>query len=148
MLQGRGLPGTHDLALGSQILESLALSGRPSSTLQTDPSDAVTVIPSFDKSQFKGEGDRAPPSQSTVVHAPVDVVLLEGWMLGFRALDPAVLSQGYVQAQAEASAESRFVRFSLDSLLETNEAMRAYEEWWRALDTFVQVLTIFLGSSS
>ena len=109
----------------------------------------MTVIPSFDKSLFRGEGDRAPPSRSTVVHAPVDVVLLEGWMLGFQPLDPAVLAEGYARAQVGAAAEERyFLRFSLASLTETNEALRPYDEWWRALDTFIQVSRQGPGASS
>ena len=42
----------------------------------------------YDKSAFSGQGDRADPSTWPHVEAPVDVVLFEGWMLGFAALGP------------------------------------------------------------
>ena len=41
-------------------------------------------IPRYDKSQQGGRGDRAPRDTWPVVRGPVDVVLFEGWMLGFR----------------------------------------------------------------
>ena len=38
----------------------------------------------YDKSAFGGLGDRADPAAWPVAAPPVDIVLLEGWMLGFR----------------------------------------------------------------
>jgi D-glycerate 3-kinase len=37
----------------------------------------------YDKSAYSGQGDRADPSTWPAAAAPVDVVLFEGWMLGF-----------------------------------------------------------------
>lgn len=59
----RGVPGTHDIALGETILDDL-LAGR------------TAALPRFDKAT----DDRAPMQR--VIEPPVDVVLLEGWCVG------------------------------------------------------------------
>ena len=43
-------------------------------------------IPRYDKSARGGRGDRAPEEKWEVVSARPEIVLLEGWMLGFEAL--------------------------------------------------------------
>ncbi|CAI7811161.1 unnamed protein product, partial [Closterium sp. NIES-54] len=53
-------------------------------------------------SAFSGRGDRSPEAGWAAVEGPVDVVLFEGWMLGFHALpahkaaaiDPQVCTRG------------------------------------------------------
>jgi D-glycerate 3-kinase len=72
----RGPPGTHDVALGRQILRQLQAGGR-------------SAIPRFDKSAEGGKGDRA--GFETV--GPVDLVLFEGWCVGARPLSPTVLAE-------------------------------------------------------
>ena len=42
-------------------------------------------MPTYDKSLRAGRGDRAPDASWPVVSAPLRVVLLEGWCLGFGA---------------------------------------------------------------
>lgn len=59
----RGVPGTHDMALGQTILDAL-LAGQP------------TTLPRFDKAT----DDRA--AEGVTVDGPVDVILIEGWCLG------------------------------------------------------------------
>ena len=63
----RGVPGTHDVALGLAVLASLSASRE-------------TLVPSFDK----GADDRRPPDAWTRVEGPVDVILFEGWCVGAR----------------------------------------------------------------
>jgi D-glycerate 3-kinase len=38
----------------------------------------------YDKSAFQGKGDRADESTWPSVEGPLDLVLFEGWMLGFK----------------------------------------------------------------
>jgi D-glycerate 3-kinase len=76
LLLTRGVPGTHDAALGAAILESL---GRPGETL----------IPRFDKAS----DDRLPADASARVLGPVDVILFEGWCVGARPQAPEALAQ-------------------------------------------------------
>lgn len=41
------------------------------------------LIPRYDKSAYGGKGDRAPKDQWQKVQGPLDLVIVEGWMLGF-----------------------------------------------------------------
>jgi D-glycerate 3-kinase len=63
----RGVPGTHDVKLGMQIMR--ALTGATQSRIR---------IPVFAKSL----DDRLPEAEWREVDAPVDVVLFEGWCVG------------------------------------------------------------------
>ena len=74
LLQVRGNAGTHDLQLGQDTLRALQ---RAASL------DAEVAVPRYDKSQHGGRGDRAPRSAWPCVKAPIDIILFEGWMLGF-----------------------------------------------------------------
>ena len=74
LLRTRGAPGTHDVALGLSVLDSLAGEG-------------VTALPRFDKAF----DDRAPAETWPRVAGPVDIVLLEGWCLGARPEAPEAL---------------------------------------------------------
>lgn len=70
LLKTRGVPGTHDLKLGLDILAAL----------QAATTDSQIAIPHFDKAQ-----DERSPSQYWQVHnGPVDVIVLEGWCVGAR----------------------------------------------------------------
>ncbi|CAN7508235.1 kinase [Caulobacter sp. LjRoot300] len=67
LLRTRGVPGTHDVALGLAVLDGLAGEGE-------------TALPRFDKAA----DDRAPAEAWPVVAGPVDIVLFEGWCVGAR----------------------------------------------------------------
>lgn len=78
LLKLRGNAGTHDLALLNDKMEGLRLQ------------QESLKLPRYDKSLRAGKGDRAPEDQWDVVNdgdSKVDIVLFEGWMLGF---DPIV----------------------------------------------------------
>jgi D-glycerate 3-kinase len=68
LLAIRGVPGTHDVALGEQVLVDL-IGGRP------------TLLPRFDKADDRPRGRNL----WDPVSAPVDVVIFEGWCVGARA---------------------------------------------------------------
>jgi D-glycerate 3-kinase len=42
------------------------------------------LIPRFDKSLFNGKGDRLEKDKWTNVNYPLDILILEGWCLGFK----------------------------------------------------------------
>jgi D-glycerate 3-kinase len=75
LLRTRGVPGTHDVALGLAVLDGLAGQGE-------------TALPRFDKAS----DDRAPVNAWPVVAGPVDVVLFEGWCVGARPEPPQALA--------------------------------------------------------
>ena len=83
MLQGRGPPGTHDISLLKSTLASV--------TKINESSSGFVDLPSFDKSQHSGFGDRSPAPIS--LKGPIDIFILEGWSLGFEALGSETLKQ-------------------------------------------------------
>lgn len=85
LLGVRGNALTHDLDLGRQTLASLQQLARGSS--------GSVTLPRYDKSAHQGRGDRADPATWPTVAAPLDVVLFEGWMLGFSPIPPAEAEQ-------------------------------------------------------
>lgn len=72
LLAVRGVPGTHDVALGERLLEELRLPGG-------------VDLPAFDKAR----DDRIP---GPAFEGPADVVLFEGWCVGARPQDAAALA--------------------------------------------------------
>ena len=73
LMQYRGMPGTHDLDLLNDTLDDLRHSRKVS-------------IPRYDKTAFGGRGDRAPKKDWKHISEKTDVVLLEGWCMGFEAV--------------------------------------------------------------
>lgn len=68
LLRTRGVPGTHDVELGMEILNSL----------KNSQEDTITKIPVFDKST----DDRCEASVWQEWIGPADVIVLEGWCVG------------------------------------------------------------------
>jgi D-glycerate 3-kinase len=106
-LQQRGYPGTHECELGAYLLDELR------------KRSGEILIPRYDKGAHGGSGDRA---GSVAVELPLDMVLFEGWMLGFKpvAVPPAGLAV-------------------------VNGYLRAYEAWNERLDAFVQLVPEQVG---
>lgn len=76
LLITRGVPGTHDVALGLAVIETLGLGGE-------------SAVPRFDKAS----DDRRDLAGWDVVAGPVDVILFEGWCVGARPQSDAALIQ-------------------------------------------------------
>ena len=113
-LEHRGYPGTHDLALGAATLDALRALG---------PGSRATVrVPVYDKTAHSGRGDRAPDAAWRDVTGPLDVVFVEGWMLGFAPV-----------------AESNLPE---PDLIAPNRALAGYAQWDRRLDAFVTLRPI------
>ncbi|GAA5873695.1 hypothetical protein JCM1840_003005 [Sporobolomyces johnsonii] len=115
LLHGRGQAGTHDIPLGLSVLGALK-----TATNERE----VVHLPVFEKSLHAGEGDRLPASEWVAVEGPVDVVVFEGWMTGFRALPTQELSRVYARAQAEPAkaAEELGLDYGVPFLLQHSEA--------------------------
>ncbi|KAI6093444.1 P-loop containing nucleoside triphosphate hydrolase protein [Hypoxylon rubiginosum] len=90
LLHHRGQPGTHDEALAERFFEAVAAGG-------------VVAVPAFDKSRVCGEGDRAPVSEWQCVtgEPPIDVLIFEGWCVGFQALSEAELERKWDEARRQ-----------------------------------------------
>ncbi|KAF8688580.1 hypothetical protein RHS03_09547, partial [Rhizoctonia solani] len=135
LLQGRGLPGSHDPVLGATILERLS---------RINAGDDTSIsLPVFDKSAYQGFGDRS--SETVEVWAPVDVVILEGWCFGFQPLSPAELEKRYGEPGAEGGADENspshqyFKSHSIKSLEAINGSLKNYADlWYRYFTHFIQ----------
>jgi D-glycerate 3-kinase len=107
VLHQRGYPGTHDIQLGVDILSSLKNPGNKTSI----------AIPRYDKSRHQGQGDRIEKHKWPSVNLPVDVVLLEGWMLGFQPIEE--LNQPQMKI--------------------VNSYLEEYKKWHQFLDCFLYI---------
>ncbi|MGB0205506.1 MAG: hypothetical protein ACPF9K_10720 [Neptuniibacter sp.] len=74
LLKTRGVPGTHDVDLGIEILNSL----------KNSTAESITKIPVFDKST----DDRCPASVWQEWIGPADVIVFEGWCVGALPQEP------------------------------------------------------------
>jgi D-glycerate 3-kinase len=90
----RGVPGTHDVALGLSLLGSVRAG------------EAGLVLPRFDKAQ----DDRAPQADWRRLAAPVDVLLFEGWCIGARAQSQADLAAPINRLEAEEDPDGLWRR--------------------------------------
>jgi D-glycerate 3-kinase len=120
LLQTRGVPGTHDVRLGMQLLDRL-----------TDPGASRNTVsmPVFDKAV----DDRAPEHGWPIIEAPVDVVLFEGWCVGARPQDPTALETPVNQLEELEDPDGSWRRF-------VNEQLQVdYAELWRRLDALIML---------
>lgn len=102
LLRTRGVPGTHDVALGKQLLTALTESGRK----------RVVALPRFDKAR----DDRLGPSDARRVEAPVNVVLFEGWCVGAYAQPDADLGTPVNALEAKEDADGVWRKFVNEKL--------------------------------
>lgn len=140
MLSGRGPAGTHDLQLGQKLFQEF---------LKINESvDGVVQVPIFDKSLFGGRGDRV--SETVEYKGPIDVVILEGWMLGFSPLPTQSLAETYktaLESPAEAAKANGldysppfFLQHSLKDLEFIESELKHYEgALWKYLNCFVTI---------
>ncbi|KIJ15516.1 hypothetical protein PAXINDRAFT_168995 [Paxillus involutus ATCC 200175] len=131
LLRGRGQPGTHDIELGSMILDKLKRIN------DSDGGPSEVELPAFDKSLFNGEGDRVGPGE--VVRAPVDVVVLEGWCVGFYPVSKQVMEERWDQLVEGLDDFSMEKFVSLEDIIAVNDRLKSYMNWWDALDAFIQI---------
>lgn len=106
-LEHRGYPGTHDIDLGVRTLAALKRSR----------AGAGVVVPVYDKSAHGGRGDRAPESEWRMVEGALDVVVVEGWMLGFTPVSEVTLPD--------------------PQMVEPNRALAHYAAWYAHIDQWI-----------
>lgn len=135
LLQHRGQPSTHDIPLVKSVFSSLR---------QNKP----TAIPQFNKAAHNGFGDRVPEEDWTTVNKdpnnPIQVILFEGWCVGFRPIpDEAVrsLHERTVAESQDASAKysGRLGHNSLESASTINTALQEYDEITSQFDGLIHI---------
>ncbi|TVY31580.1 D-glycerate 3-kinase-like protein [Lachnellula subtilissima] len=125
LVQYRGEPGTHDLPLARTLLSTL-LAGLP------------TPIPAYNKAAYSGHGDRAPSSTFRLVNTPstppIKVLILEGWLVGFRSLPLSTI------AEKRASPSTLTLRkHELAHLEYVNERLKEYDVLTDEFDAFIHI---------
>lgn len=125
LLKGRGLPGTHDVQLGREILNELKGINETGTTSIT--------LPVFEKSLHNGEGDRT--SDGIVIKGPVDVVVMEGWCLGFCPINTSEIEKRW-----EGMSEEMKSWCPLEDVKIVNNKLKDYRDWWDVIDVFIQVI--------
>jgi len=133
LLHGRGQPGTHDTQLGERVLEALR-------SINTTHGNKEVRLPAFDKAEFTGEGDRVPQDRWRVVHGPLDVVLLEGWCVGFYPQDRTILEAKMRETPAGLEGVLDLPSYTtIENVFEINALLAQYVHWWDMMDAFVQI---------
>lgn len=124
LIQHRGQPSTHSVDKGLELFAAISRD------------DRNVKIPSYDKSMFQGGGDRRPESEWQIVNRegeqPVEVIIFEGWCVGFRALSAEEVARKWVVAKEkyEVHGEAyngRLGRVELGHVIFINERLREYE---------------------
>jgi D-glycerate 3-kinase len=108
LLVTRGVPGTHDAALGIDTIAGLGRSGR-------------VALPAFDKAI----DDRLAEDRWPMIDASVDIVLFEGWCVGARPQEPAALVEPVNRLEAEDDADGGWRRYVNDQLAGPYQALFA-----------------------
>lgn len=101
-LATRGVPGTHDVALGTALFDSLSSAG---------PQD-ITLIPRFDKAK----DDRLPPQDWQRFSGRADIVILEGWCVGVTPQTEAALRDPVNELELMQDPEGLWRRYANDQL--------------------------------
>lgn len=108
LLQYRGNPGTMDVPFLMDLVRECKTSTKE------------IALPRYDKSKHNGRGDRAPIEEWDRKQGPLDVLLIEGWSMGFQALDPA---------SPELSEHMKAV----------NKELRAFDQFYEELDGLIVI---------
>lgn len=133
LLATRGVPGTHDIKLGVELLKQLSIQ---------EPGHQVS-IPVFDKAL----DDRSSEQNWRLFTTPFDIVLFEGWCVGARPQEDAMLAspvneleahedqegiwRGYVNQRLSGDYAELFTRLDLLIMLQVPEMECVLE--WRSL---------------
>ena len=121
LLNMRGLPGTHDIDLGVKIIEDVRL--------------GHARLCRYDKSFNNGKGRRLPESDWESVNSVPDVLLVEGWCLGFQKVP---------NLNPDCSKYS--IRFTNNDFEQVNDNLMAYTRIYQNLDYFIQIKAQYIES--
>lgn len=102
LLRTRGVPGTHDVALGEAFLRALADAGPAS----------ATPVPTFDKAR----DDRLPEAMWPVFKGRPRVILFEGWCVGARPQEEPALRDPVNDLERDADSDGVWRYYVNDQL--------------------------------
>ncbi|HBS41556.1 MAG TPA: hypothetical protein DEA26_02660 [Oceanospirillales bacterium] len=119
LLVTRGVPGTHDAALGMNMFNALKSLGKGD----------VLRFPAFDKVS----DDRLPEAAWHEVTGPIDMILFEGWCVGCQPADEASLTEPVNTLEANEDADGRWRHWVNDKL------SGEYADWFAMLDKLIML---------
>lgn len=133
LLATRGVPGTHDVKLGMEILRQLSIN---------EPGNKV-ILPVFDKAV----DDRTPEEEWRKAITPIDLILFEGWCVGAHVQEESLLAtpvnnlekkedpegiwRGYVNRRLGDDYAELFAQLDLLIMLQVPEMECVFK--WRSL---------------
>lgn len=131
LLQGRGLPGTHDTSLLYETVNTL---------LQNNRNSFPVSIPIYDKSAHHGMGDRLPRKYWTIVERPVDLIIFEGWFNGYFSIpsETMLLEKWDLIKRRETP---RLAMITCENVVQINAYLKEYQKIWELFDLFVCIKT-------
>ncbi|KAI9143015.1 P-loop containing nucleoside triphosphate hydrolase protein, partial [Paraphysoderma sedebokerense] len=135
LLELRGNPGTHDTALCRTVLEELITQHTRWCQNSQQSLPTVVQIPQYDKSLNNGLGDRLKDSLS--VAPPFDIILLEGWMLGFKPVPLDQLSSLYSNSGMTSNVFRRHSIADLQCIMRNLESF--VTDIYPLLDSFIHM---------
>lgn len=115
---GRGLPGTHEVPMLMDILDQLL-----------NPISLTLRIPRYDKSAFNGEGDRLDQSNWQMINLsnPPDLIILEGWFVGFESFDSnSQVLDKWQEVRGKLS-------YNDEQITQLNNYLKDYQQVWSKL---------------
>ena len=136
LVQHRGQPSTHDVELGKKVFHALL------------NRDTDVKLPSYDKSAFNGAGDQKPESEWSIVNSKndkaVEVIIFEGWCVGFRTISDAQVEEKWKTAKTEYERQGdhyqgQLGKQKLESALFINNALRDYDDLTDHFGAFVHM---------
>lgn len=118
LLATRGVPGTHDLELATDLFNQL---------LNNVP--GTLAIPRFDKTR----DDRQPEADWPVIDTPLQLVVLEGWCVGCVCQPDGRLQPALNDLERQEDSDGRWREFVNHSL------QRYQDELWPLMDCLVML---------
>lgn len=109
LLLTRGVPGSHDVALGTRTLTSL----------RSLVAGETLAVPRFDKAQ----DDRCPRESWPSVAGPVDLIIFEGWCVGSEAQEDSELLSAINVLEENEDADGRWRQYVNHALATTYPAL-------------------------
>lgn len=119
LLKTRGVPGTHDVDLGIEIINSL----------KEGDESSITKIPVFDKST----DDRCQASVWQEWFGPADVIVLEGWCVGADPQEPEALVEAINELEAAEDTDGAWRDYV------NSQLTGAYQELFSMLDVLIML---------
>jgi len=119
LLLTRGVPGTHDVALGVDTLNRL----------RQARSGETVAIPAFDKAQ----DDRKPEASWSQVAGPIGVIIFEGWCVGAKPQPEVALNQPINALEADEDPDGAWRRYVNDRLKDE------YATLFRRIDALIML---------